>query len=226
MPVEGRDLSSRQTQYVVKDLGDWASYKLRKAFRNCRWRCTRKQRREVYSHRTTSRLYHFSPSQRAAAGGRSAFDTGNPGRLGRVLRLTSRYLPCRPDAGDRRSGPSPDVATPKVTSLSKGIKIGIAFDVVRGHLMQLPRRTFLHLAMGAAALPVVSRGASAQTYPSRPVRFVVSFAAGGPNDVVARIVAQFLSGRTGQQIVLANRTAARGHNSNAARFRRPAHRFP
>src|SRR5712671_2162741 len=49
MPVEGRDLSSRQTQYVVKDLGDWASDKLRKGFRNCRWRCTRKQRREVLS---------------------------------------------------------------------------------------------------------------------------------------------------------------------------------
>src|SRR6266852_5366721 len=49
MPVEGRDLSSRQPQYVVQNLGDWASYKLRKGFRNCRWRCTRKQRREVLS---------------------------------------------------------------------------------------------------------------------------------------------------------------------------------
>src|SRR5215831_20463201 len=49
MPVEGRDLSSRQTQYVVKDLGDWATYKLRKGFRNCRWRCARKQTREVLS---------------------------------------------------------------------------------------------------------------------------------------------------------------------------------
>src|SRR5712692_6556526 len=49
MPVEGRDLSSRRTQYVVKDLGDWECYKLRKGFRNCRWRCTRKQRREVLS---------------------------------------------------------------------------------------------------------------------------------------------------------------------------------
>src|SRR6266446_5224192 len=49
MPVEGRDLSSRQTQYVVKDLGDWETYKLRKGFRTCRWRCTRKQRREVLS---------------------------------------------------------------------------------------------------------------------------------------------------------------------------------
>src|SRR6266699_1993790 len=44
MPVEGRDLSSRQTQYVVKDLGDWATYKLRQGFRNCRWRCTRSKR--------------------------------------------------------------------------------------------------------------------------------------------------------------------------------------
>jgi hypothetical protein len=49
MPVEGRDLSSRQTQDVVKDLGDWETYKLRKGFRNRRWRCTRKQRREVLS---------------------------------------------------------------------------------------------------------------------------------------------------------------------------------
>src|SRR5712672_578333 len=49
MPVEGRDLSSRQTQYVVKDLGDWETYKLRKGFRNCRRRCTREQRREVLS---------------------------------------------------------------------------------------------------------------------------------------------------------------------------------
>src|SRR5215813_5834676 len=49
MLVEGRDLSSRQTQYVVKDLGDWETYKLRKGFRNRRWRCTRKQRREVLS---------------------------------------------------------------------------------------------------------------------------------------------------------------------------------
>src|SRR5258705_996731 len=56
MPVEGRDLSSRQTQYVVKDLGDWATYKLRKGFRNSRWRCTRKQRREVLSESRTREI--------------------------------------------------------------------------------------------------------------------------------------------------------------------------
>src|SRR5258708_158712 len=49
MPAEGRGLSSRQTQYVVKNLGDWATYKLHDGFRNCRWRCTRKRRREVLS---------------------------------------------------------------------------------------------------------------------------------------------------------------------------------
>ena len=49
MPVEERDLSSRQTQDVVRDAGDWATYQLRRVFRNCRWRCTRKLRREVLS---------------------------------------------------------------------------------------------------------------------------------------------------------------------------------
>src|SRR5262249_18469759 len=49
MPVEGRGLSSRQTQYVVKDLGDWATYKLQEGFRTRRWRRTPKQRREVLS---------------------------------------------------------------------------------------------------------------------------------------------------------------------------------
>src|SRR5260221_9998446 len=91
-----------------------------------------------------------------------------------------------------------------------------------GQLMQLPRRTFLHLVAGAAALPVVSRGASAQTYPSRPVRFVVSFAAGGPNDVVARIVAQFLSERTGQQFVVENRTGAGGNIGMASVLSAPS----
>ena len=77
--------------------------------------------------------------------------------------------------------------------------------------MKLPRRQFLHLAAGAAALPVASRIARAQTYPSRPVRWIVSFAAGGPNDVVARVVGQYLSDHLGQQFIIENRSGAGGN---------------
>ena len=76
--------------------------------------------------------------------------------------------------------------------------------------MNLVRRRFLQLAAGAAALPVLSI-ARADTYPSRPVRWIVSFAAGGPNDVTARIVGQFLSEQLGQQFVIENRVGAGGN---------------
>jgi tripartite-type tricarboxylate transporter receptor subunit TctC len=74
--------------------------------------------------------------------------------------------------------------------------------------MKLPRRTFLHLAAGAAALPAVSRIASAQTYPTRPVHLIVGFAAGGPNDILARLIGQWLSERLGQPFVIENRPGA------------------
>ena len=77
--------------------------------------------------------------------------------------------------------------------------------------MKLPRRTFLHLAAGTAALPAISRIATAQAYPSRPVRWIVSFAAGGPNDIVARIVGHYLSDHLGQQFVIENRAGAAGN---------------
>jgi tripartite-type tricarboxylate transporter receptor subunit TctC len=77
--------------------------------------------------------------------------------------------------------------------------------------MRLPRRAFLHLAAGAAALPTVSRIARAQTYPSRPVHWIVSFPAGGPNDIVARIIGQYLSDHLGQQFVIENRAGAGGN---------------
>jgi tripartite-type tricarboxylate transporter receptor subunit TctC len=74
--------------------------------------------------------------------------------------------------------------------------------------MKLPRRTFLHLAAGAAALPAVSRVARAQAYPTRPVRILVGFAAGGTSDIVGRLLGQWLSERFGQQFIVENRPGA------------------
>jgi tripartite-type tricarboxylate transporter receptor subunit TctC len=79
--------------------------------------------------------------------------------------------------------------------------------------MKLPRRQFLHLAAAAAMLPALSRIAKGQSYPSRPVRIIVGFAAGGPTDVFARVMAQWLSDHLGQQFVVENRP---GGGSNIA----------
>jgi len=74
--------------------------------------------------------------------------------------------------------------------------------------MKLPRRRFLHLAAGVAGLPVLSHVAIAQAYPTRTVRIIVGFPAGGNNDIVARIMAQWLSERLGQSFVVENRPGA------------------
>jgi tripartite-type tricarboxylate transporter receptor subunit TctC len=88
--------------------------------------------------------------------------------------------------------------------------------------MELPRRRFLHLAAGAAALPAVSRIAMAQNYPARPVRLVVGFAAGQAIDIVARLVAQWLSDRLGQQFIVENRPGAGGNIATESVVRAPA----
>jgi tripartite-type tricarboxylate transporter receptor subunit TctC len=77
--------------------------------------------------------------------------------------------------------------------------------------MKLPRRKFLHLATGAAALPAVSRVAWAQTYPSRPVRIIVGGLPAGPIDITARIIGQWLQDRLGQPFVVEDRPGAGGN---------------
>ena len=82
--------------------------------------------------------------------------------------------------------------------------------------MKLPRRKFLHLAAGAAALPAASRFAWAQAYPSRPVRLMVGFPAGSASDIYARLVGQWLSERLAQPFVVENRPGAGGNIGTAA----------
>ena len=79
--------------------------------------------------------------------------------------------------------------------------------------MKLPRRQFLHLAAGAAALPIVSHFAIAQGYPTRPARIIVGFAAGGAFDILARLMGQWLSERLGQP---ENRPGAAGNIATEA----------
>jgi tripartite-type tricarboxylate transporter receptor subunit TctC len=74
--------------------------------------------------------------------------------------------------------------------------------------MKLPRRNFLRLAASAAALPISARIARAQAYPSRPVRLIAPFAAGGTSDTVARLMGQWLSERLGQPFVIEDRPGA------------------
>jgi len=87
--------------------------------------------------------------------------------------------------------------------------------------MKLPRRNFLHLAAGAAALPVASRVAWAQTYPARPVRIIVTTTPGGAPDILARLMGPWLSERLGQQFVVENRPGGGSNIGTEAVVRAP-----
>jgi tripartite-type tricarboxylate transporter receptor subunit TctC len=86
----------------------------------------------------------------------------------------------------------------------------------------MKRRQFLQLVAGATALPALDRPARALDYPTRPVHIIVGFAAGGPNDISARLIAQWLSQRLGQQFIVENRTGAGGNIATEAVVRAPA----
>src|SRR5919198_352039 len=88
--------------------------------------------------------------------------------------------------------------------------------------MKFPRRNFLHLLAGAAALPAVSRIAWAQAYPTRPVRLIVGFTAGSAPDIVARLMGQWLSERLGQQFLVENRPGAGSNIGTEMVVRAPA----
>ena len=87
--------------------------------------------------------------------------------------------------------------------------------------MQLSRRKFLYVASGAVALPAISGMARAQSYPTRPVRLIVGFDAGGAADILARLMGQWLSERIGQQFVIENRSGASGSIAAEAVARAP-----
>jgi tripartite-type tricarboxylate transporter receptor subunit TctC len=88
--------------------------------------------------------------------------------------------------------------------------------------MEILRRQFLHLAAGAIALPAAARVACAQAYPTRPVRIIVAAAAGGPTDLVARLIGQWLSERLGQQFLVENRAGGSNNIGTEAVVRSPA----
>src|SRR6478672_11376009 len=89
-------------------------------------------------------------------------------------------------------------------------------------VVEFCRRRLLHLAAGAAALPALSGLAWAHTYPSRPVRIIVGFAAGGPNDILARLIGQWLSERLAQPFIIENRPGAGSNIATEAAVRAPS----
>src|SRR5881628_2669427 len=92
-------------------------------------------------------------------------------------------------------------------------------------MLKLPRRKFLHLAAGAAALPALSQVARAQAYPTRPVRIIVGFPPGGAADITARLIGQWLTKRLAQPFIIENRPGAGTNIATEAVARSPPRRL-
>jgi tripartite-type tricarboxylate transporter receptor subunit TctC len=108
------------------------------------------------------------------------------------------------------------VAAANDTGAQKGLQAVLLARISENSAMKLPRRQFLQLAASAAALPTVSRVACAQNYPTKPVRILVGFGAGGAPDIIARLIGQWLSERFGQPIIVENRPGATGNIATEA----------
>ena len=176
----------------------------------------------------------FAPKGNAAAGPRPAVRCARQG--------ARRRRHAQAHAGARQRHPGQDAARPAAVA-GAGPQRDRALDAghpgcgreggvewltsqSKGTSMKLPRRRFLHLAAGAAALPAVPRFAMAQSYPSRPVRIVVPVPPGGALDILARLIGQWLSERLGQPFVIENRAGRRHqyrHRGGRARARRRLH---
>jgi tripartite-type tricarboxylate transporter receptor subunit TctC len=102
------------------------------------------------------------------------------------------------------------------------VATGTRTQFIEANIMKFPRRRFLHLAAGAAALPAVSRIAKAETYPSKPVRFIIGYAPGGSADITARLMGQWLSERLGQPFIVESRAGAGSNIGTEAVIRSPA----
>jgi tripartite-type tricarboxylate transporter receptor subunit TctC len=118
---------------------------------------------------------------------------------------------------------TPPIGSKNRRTQRRAVKAAMLYDHwFRVNASGLPRRRFLHLAGSAAALPAVSRSASAQTYPTRPVRLIVPFPAGGGVDAVARLMGQWLSDRLQQPFIIENRPGASTNLATEAVVRAPA----